>query len=118
MNRDCIMINLEQRDCKGLIELYCAKEDKPCPFYKPETLYNRDGSKKMTNNKIVKAGKEKVNDKNNNIGRKLADVVSRFDNMELLLSELREMDNTGYDDIETIEDLIEYLKRELEYSGY
>lgn len=106
------------RDCKGLIELYCAKEDKPCPFYKPETLYNRDGSKKMTNNKIVKAGKEKVNDKNNNIGRKLADVVSRFDNMELLLSELREMDNTGYDDIETIEDLIEYLKRELEYSGY
>ena len=27
VNRDCIMANLEQRDCKGLKELYCAKED-------------------------------------------------------------------------------------------
>ena len=34
VNRDCIMANLEQRDCKGLKEMYCAKEDKPCPFYK------------------------------------------------------------------------------------
>lgn len=32
MNRDCIMINLEQRDCKGLIELYCSKEDKREPI--------------------------------------------------------------------------------------
>lgn len=40
MNRDCIMINLDQRDCKGLIELYCAKEDKPAD------KYNRDGSRK------------------------------------------------------------------------
>lgn len=46
MNRDCIMINLDQRDCKGFIELYCAKEDKPCPFYKPADKYNRDGSRK------------------------------------------------------------------------
>ena len=43
VNRDCIMANLEQRDCK---ELYCAKEDKPCPFYKPADKYNRDGSRK------------------------------------------------------------------------
>lgn len=27
VNRDCIMANLEQRDCKGLKELYCAKEE-------------------------------------------------------------------------------------------
>lgn len=46
MNRDCIMINLEQRDCKGLDKLYCAIEDKPCPFYKPVDKYNRDGSRK------------------------------------------------------------------------
>lgn len=49
VNRDCIMANLEQRDCKGLKELkelYCAKEDKPCPFYKPVDKYNRDGSRK------------------------------------------------------------------------
>lgn len=36
VNRDCIMANLEQRDCKGLKEMYCAKEDK----------YNRDGSRR------------------------------------------------------------------------
>ena len=46
MNKDCIMINLEQRDCKGLNELYCAKEDKSCSFYKPADKYNRDGSRK------------------------------------------------------------------------
>lgn len=46
MNRDCIMINLEQKDCKELKELYCAKEDKPCSFYKPVNKYNRDGSRK------------------------------------------------------------------------
>ena len=46
VNRDCIMANLEQRDYKGLKELYCAKEDKPCPFYKPVDKYNRDGSRK------------------------------------------------------------------------
>lgn len=29
-----------------LKELYCAKEDKPYPFYKPADKYNRDGSRK------------------------------------------------------------------------
>ena len=49
-DRDCIMANLEQRDCKGLKELYCAKEDKPCPFYKPADKYNRDGSRRRKAN--------------------------------------------------------------------
>ena len=50
VNRDCIMANLEQRDCKGLKELYYAKEDKPCPFYKPADKYNRDGSRRRKAN--------------------------------------------------------------------
>lgn len=49
MNRDCILLNEKQADCRGLDKLYCAIEDKPCPFYKPETLYNKDGSKKRRN---------------------------------------------------------------------
>lgn len=59
MNKDCIMINLEQKDCKGLIELYCAKEDKPCPFYKPTNKYNRDGSRKEKNSNYVEDNEER-----------------------------------------------------------
>ena len=51
MNRDCILLNEKQADCRGLDKLYCAIEDKPCPFYKPETRYNRDGSKKRNSGK-------------------------------------------------------------------
>lgn len=50
VNRDCIMANLERRDCKGLKELYYAKEDKPFPFYKPADKYNRDGSRRRKAN--------------------------------------------------------------------
>lgn len=59
VNRDCIMANLEQKDCKGLIELYCAKEDKPCPFYKPTNKYNRDGSRKEKNSNYVEDNEER-----------------------------------------------------------
>lgn len=53
------MANLEQRDCKGLKELYCAKEDKPCPFYKPTNKYNRDGSRKEKNSNYVEDNEER-----------------------------------------------------------
>ena len=46
MEKDCILINNKHMDCSGLKELYCKKEDKPCPFYKSEKLYNKDGSKR------------------------------------------------------------------------
>lgn len=52
MNRDCILFNEKQADCRGLDKLYCAIEDKPCLFYKPEALYNRDGSKKKYKGKV------------------------------------------------------------------
>ena len=49
------------------------------------------------------------------MGNKLADVIERFANMEMLVNELRAIDD-GYNEIETIEDLIDYLEDELEYS--
>lgn len=52
MNRDCILFNEKQADCRGLDKLYYAIEDKPCLFYKPEALYNRDGSKKKYKGKV------------------------------------------------------------------
>lgn len=51
MNRDCILLNEKQADCRGLDKLYCMIEDKLCPFYKSEALYNRDGSKKRRGDK-------------------------------------------------------------------
>ncbi len=49
------------------------------------------------------------------MGSKLADIIERFANMEMLVNELRAIDD-GYNEIETIEDLIDYLEDELEYS--
>lgn len=49
------------------------------------------------------------------MGNELADVIERFESMEMLINELRAIDD-GYSDIETIEDLIDYLEDELEYS--
>lgn len=46
MKKDCILINIERMECRGLKELYCNKENRPCPFYKSERLYNKDGSKR------------------------------------------------------------------------
>ena len=48
------------------------------------------------------------------MGEKLAEVISNFDDKEILLNELRAIDD---DYIETIEDLIDYLEAELEYAS-
>lgn len=48
------------------------------------------------------------------MGEKLAEVISKFDDKEILLNELRAIDD---DYIETIEDLIDYLEAELEYAS-
>lgn len=43
---DCIFYAQTRRGeyCKGLKELYCISEK--CRFYKPESTYNPDGTKK------------------------------------------------------------------------
>lgn len=48
------------------------------------------------------------------MGWKLAEVISKFGDKEILLNELRAIDD---DYIETIEDLIDYLEAELEYAS-
>lgn len=49
------------------------------------------------------------------MGNELADVIERLGSMEMLLNVVRAIDYE-YSDIETIEDLIDYLEDELEYS--
>jgi hypothetical protein len=50
VKKDCILYqsypHLKKGFCTGLRDLYCAKEDKPCAFYKSKAEYNRDGTKR------------------------------------------------------------------------
>lgn len=49
IKKDCIMYDARRGQsrngtCKGLLRLYCEKEE--CAFYKPKSLYTEEGKNK------------------------------------------------------------------------
>lgn len=46
VKKDCILYDKVKKTCRGLERLYCAREEKPCAFYKAESEYRPDGMPK------------------------------------------------------------------------
>lgn len=62
VKRDCILYDVKKGRCRGLDKLYCARESRPCAFYKPEKDYRPDGSPKGF---LEKYGEEKLRESDN-----------------------------------------------------
>ena len=50
--RDCKFYKVLANDCTALKELYCAKEEKPCSFYKPKGKEKKENEKNKAQKRL------------------------------------------------------------------